>query len=339
LIIKLHKNYTAENLHQIKAVLTLNQFEYVFVESESCVVVPKLKSPNFLIGIDGIDGIVEIDSSYQLASKKFKTQTIFEVNGIEIGGIHTNLIAGPCSVEDEKQIFETAAFLQKNGLKFIRGGAYKPRTSPYAFRGLGYDGLKLLSTAAKENGLNVVTELMDLSLLDQVMEHADIIQIGSRNMSNFYLLAELGKINKPVLLKRGMSARINEWLLAADYILSGGNQQVILCERGLRSFDTDVRNQMDITAIPMIQSMSHLPIFADPSHGTGAAKYVKQLSLASIAAGANGLMIEIHPKPSTALSDAEQALSFTEFENLLPEMRSLSKYFNRPIDSYQNAYK
>ncbi len=339
MIIKLHKNYTAENLHQIKAVLTLNQFEYVFVEAESCVVVPHLKSPNFLIGIDGIDGIVDINTSFQLASKKFKNQTSFQVNGIEIGGTQTNLIAGPCSVEDEKQIFETAAFLQKNGLKFIRGGAYKPRTSPYAFRGLGKDGLQLLAAAAKENGLSVVTELMDLSLLDQVIEYADIIQIGSRNMSNFYLLAELGKINKPILLKRGMAARINEWLLAADYILSGGNQQVILCERGLRSFDTDVRNQMDITAIPMIQSMSHLPIFADPSHGTGSAKYVKQLSLASIAAGANGLMIEIHPQPASALSDAEQALSFAEFENLLLEMRSLAKYFNRPIDSNHSVCK
>ncbi len=339
MIIKLHKNHTAENLHQIKAVLTVNQFEYVFVASESCIVVPNLKSPNFLIGIDGIDGIVEIDSSFQLASKKFKTQTSFLVNGVEIGGHHTNLIAGPCSVEDENQIFETAAFLQKNGLKFIRGGAYKPRTSPYAFRGLGKEGLKMLSAAAKENGLNVVTELMDLSLLDQVMEYADIIQIGSRNMSNFYLLAELGKINKPILLKRGMSARINEWLLAADYILSGGNQQVILCERGLRSFDTDVRNQMDITAIPMIQSLSHLPIFADPSHGTGSAKYVKQLSLASIAAGANGLMIEIHPNPKNALSDADQALTFTEFEHLLSEIRGLAKYFNRPIDTNLSIYK
>jgi 3-deoxy-7-phosphoheptulonate synthase len=339
LIIKLHKNFTAENLHQIKAVLTLNQFEYTFVEPESCLVVPKLKSPNFLIGIDGIDGIVEIDTTFQLASKKYKQSTVFEVNGIEIGGHQTNVIAGPCSVEDEKQIFETAAFLNRNGLKFMRGGAYKPRTSPYAFRGLGLDGLKMMSQAAKENGLNVVTELMDLSLLDHVLAYTDIIQIGSRNMSNFYMLAELGKINKPILLKRGMSARINEWLLAADYILSGGNQQVILCERGLRSFDTDVRNQMDITAIPMIQSMSHLPVFADPSHGTGSAKFVKHLSLASIAAGVNGLMIEIHPNPSNALSDADQALTFSEFEQLLNEMRGLAKYFNRPIDSSISLYK
>lgn len=339
MIIQLHKNYTAENLHQVKAVLTLNQFEYTFVEAKSCLVVPKLKSPNFLIGIDGIEGIVEIETPFQLSSKKFKHTSVFEVNGVEIGGNHTNLIAGPCSVEDEKQIFETAAFLGRNGLKFMRGGAYKPRTSPYAFRGLGLEGLKMMAQAAKENGLSVVTELMDLSLLDQVLAHTDIIQIGSRNMSNFYMLAELGKIDKPILLKRGMSARINEWLLAADYILCGGNQKVILCERGLRSFDTDVRNQMDITAIPMVQSMSHLPVFADPSHGTGSAKFVKQLSLASIAAGVNGLMIEIHPNPSIALSDADQALTFTEFEQLLHEMRGLSTYFNKPIESSLSLYK
>lgn len=220
----------------------------------------------------------------------------------------------------------------------MRGGAYKPRTSPYAFRGLGLDGLKILRKAADLYKLNVVTELMDLSLLDQIMEYSDIIQIGSRNMSNFYLLAELGKIEKPIMLKRGMSARLSEWLLAADYILSGGNEKVILCERGIRSFDPEVRNTMDVAAIPMIQELSHLPIIADPSHGTGMAKFVHPLSLASLVAGANGLMIEIHPDPKKSLSDAQQAMTFVDFEILVQEIRKLEPAINKPIDAtYEEA--
>lgn len=337
MVITLQQHIQPETLHQLKALLTLKQVNFSYLENRNLIVIEKSVDPSVLEGLDGIERIDLIASPYQLSSIKFKKETHFLVNGISIGSRFANLIAGPCSVESEKQIFDTAEFLAKNGIRFIRGGAYKPRTSPYAFRGLGVDGLKILKEAATKYNLSVVTELMDLSLLDQLMEYSDIIQIGSRNMSNFYLLAELGKIDKPVMLKRGMSARISEWLLAADYILSGGNEKVILCERGVRSFDPEVRNLMDVAAIPMIQSLSHLPIIADPSHGTGSAKFVAPLALASMVAGANGLMVEIHPDPSKALSDSQQAMSFEAFENLLQDIRKLESAIQKPIDATYEA--
>ncbi len=338
MIIELQQNIKPDTLHQLKALLTINQVAFSHVEKQNIIVAPKISNKSVLSGIDGIEKVIEIDTPYQLSSKQYKKETHFLVNGTSVGNNFINLIAGPCSVETEEQIYSTAEFLSKNGIKFMRGGAYKPRTSPYAFRGLGLDGLKILRKAADEYKLNVVTELMDLSLLDQIMEYSDIIQIGSRNMSNFYLLAELGKIEKPIMLKRGMSARLSEWLLAADYILSGGNDKVILCERGIRSFDPEVRNTMDVAAIPMIQDLSHLPIIADPSHGTGMAKFVHPLSLASLVAGANGLMIEIHPDPKKSLSDAQQAMTFADFEILVQEIRKLESAINKPIDAtYEEA--
>ncbi len=338
MIIELQQNIKPDTLHQLKALLTINQVAFSHVEKQNIIVAPKISNKSVLSGIDGIEKVIEIDTPYQLSSNQYKKETHFLVNGTSVGNNFINLIAGPCSVETEEQIYSTAEFLSKNGIKFMRGGAYKPRTSPYAFRGLGLDGLKILRKAADEYKLNVVTELMDLSLLDQIMEYSDIIQIGSRNMSNFYLLAELGKIEKPIMLKRGMSARLSEWLLAADYILSGGNDKVILCERGIRSFDPEVRNTMDVAAIPMIQDLSHLPIIADPSHGTGMAKFVHPLSLASLVAGANGLMIEIHPDPKKSLSDAQQAMTFADFEILVQEIRKLESAINKPIDAtYEEA--
>ncbi len=338
MIIELQQNIKPDTLHQLKALLTINQVAFSHVEKQNIIVAPKISNKSVLSGIDGIEKVIEIDTPYQLSSNQYKKETHFLVNGTSVGNNFINLIAGPCSVESEEQIYSTAEFLSKNGIKFMRGGAYKPRTSPYAFRGLGLDGLKILRKAADEYKLNVVTELMDLSLLDQINEYSDIIQIGSRNMSNFYLLAELGKIEKPIMLKRGMSARLSEWLLAADYILSGGNDKVILCERGIRSFDPEVRNTMDVAAIPMIQDLSHLPIIADPSHGTGMAKFVHPLSLASLVAGANGLMIEIHPDPKKSLSDAQQAMTFADFEILVQEIRKLEPAINKPIDAtYEEA--
>ncbi len=308
-------------------------FESQLVQKLGICIAPALLDTNFLTRFDFIERAQIISSNFQLSSLAYKKETSFAVNGIQMGTHFANIIAGPCSVESEKQIFETAAFLSKNNIKFIRGGAYKPRTSPYSFRGLGKDGLKLLSEAAKQFNLSVVTELMDLSLLDEVLNYADIVQIGSRNMANFFLLGELGKIEKPILLKRGMQAKVNEWLLAADYIMSGGNEKVILCERGIRSFDPASRNVMDVAVIPLIQSMSHLPIIADPSHGTGDANLVPALAKASMVAGANGLMIEIHPNPSKALSDAKQALSFKAFENLLADIDKLKPAIQKPIDA------
>ena len=338
MIIELQKNINPDTLHQLKALLTINQVAFTYVEKQNIIVAPRISNKSVLSGIDGIERVIELETPFQLSSVEYKKESHFLVNGTSVGNQFVNLIAGPCSVESEEQIYTTAEFLSKNGIKFIRGGAYKPRTSPYAFRGLGLDGLKILRNAANEYKLNVITELMDLSLLDQITEYSDIIQIGSRNMSNFYMLAELGKTDKPIMLKRGMSARLSEWLLAADYILSGGNEKVILCERGIRSFDPEVRNTMDVAAIPMIQALSHLPIFADPSHGTGMAKFVHPLSLASLVAGANGLMIEIHPDPSKSLSDAQQAMSFQDFEILVQEIRKLEPAINKPIDAtYEEA--
>ncbi|MDP3929616.1 MAG: 3-deoxy-7-phosphoheptulonate synthase [Bacteroidota bacterium] len=327
--------HTATHAQIAEMQLHLKQlgFDSQLVPGQNICLVHKLKDEQLLANFPFVSHTQIISSSYQLASNAYKTETNFQVNGIQIGTHFANIIAGPCSVENEKQIFETAAFLAKNNIKFIRGGAYKPRTSPYSFRGLGKDGLKLLHEAAKTYQLNVVTELMDLSLLDEVAQYTDIIQIGSRNMANFYLLGELGKINLPILLKRGMQANVNEFLLAADYILSGGNEKVILCERGIRSFDPMSRNVMDVGVIPLIQSLSHLPIMADPSHGTGDAKFVNALAKASLVAGANGLMVEIHPNPKLALSDANQALTFEAFEQLLSDIELLKPTIQKPIDA------
>lgn len=321
MIIRLH----TANRAQIQPLL-----DYVQQHSPYCkwnevtrtLVAPKLSMDEGLATFTELGEFIEIDTPYQLASIKAKAETVITIKGESIGGNNFTLMAGPCSVENEEQVFATAALLQQLGIKFIRGGAYKPRTSPYAFMGLGKKGLQILSAAAKAYDLRVVTEIMDLSLLDEVAEHADILQVGSRNMHNFYMLGELGKINKPVLLKRGMQAKVTEWLLAAEYILSGGNANVILCERGIRSFDPETRNVLDIGVIPLIKELSHLPIIADPSHGTGKASRVESLSLAATAAGAHGLLIETHPNPAQALSDSQQALSFESLSALVHQLKA-----------------
>ncbi len=286
-----------------------------------------------------IAGIFLVDTPYQLASKQFTDHTSFAIKEVQIGSPHFNIIAGPCSVENEEQIFTTAAFLQNSGIRMMRGGAYKPRTSPYSFRGLGKQGLELIRKAAYKHNQLVVTEILDLQFLDEVYQYADILQVGSRNMQNFHLLNELGKINKPILLKRGMQAKTKEWLLAAEYILCGGNEKVILCERGIRSFDPDTRNVMDIGIIPLIKELSHLPIIADPSHGTGAASRVLPVSLAAAAAGADGLIIEIHPNPEKALSDSKQALSFDAFTNLLDSLHPMLKLLHKSPESESSFLK
>ncbi|MES2779901.1 MAG: 3-deoxy-7-phosphoheptulonate synthase [Bacteroidota bacterium] len=306
---------------------------YRFLPDQHIIIAPRLADKPELHSFDIISTITVIDTPYQLASNKWKKQTSFDVNGISVGSNLFNIIAGPCSVESEEQIFTTAEFLHKLGIKFIRGGAYKPRTSPYSFMGLGKTGLQLLSEAAKQYDLRVVTEIMDLSLLDEVYKYADVLQVGSRNMQNFYMLNELGKINKPVLLKRGMHAKVTEWLLAAEYILSGGNEKVILCERGIRSFDPESRNVMDVGVIPLLKELSHLPVIADPSHGTGASSRVTSMALASASAGADGLIIEVHPNPKQALSDSAQAINFDQFEQLMLQVKTLLNAFNRESDS------
>lgn len=264
------------------------------------------------------------NNAYPLAKKTLENpQTIVEVNGIKIGGDDLAIIAGPCAVESEEQLYTIAAFLADKGIKIMRGGAYKPRTSPYSFQGLMEDGLKLLKGVSQKYDMAIITEVLDLSLLDTVYPYTDILQIGARNMKNYHFLKELGKTDKPILLKRGMDATLEEWLLAAEYILMGGNQKVILCERGIRTFDHTTRNTMDIAAIPLVKQLSHLPIIADPSQATGNRDIVNPLSLAAVAAGADGLMIEVHNNPEKALSDGPQSLRFDQFSDLLDKLKLL----------------
>ena len=269
---------------------------------------------------------------YQLVSREWKSQkTTFEINGVEIGK-DLLMIAGPCAVENEEQIYTISEFLSKKGVRFMRGGAYKPRTSPYSFQGLKKEGLELIRRAADDHGLAVVSEIMSASQLDEFVENVDILQVGTRNMQNYPLLRALGKINKPVLLKRGMSSTIEEWLLAAEYILSGGNEQVILCERGIRTFETATRNTLDIAAVPLVQQLSHLPVIVDPSQGTGVRDIVDPVSVAAIAAGADGLIIEVHNQPEEALSDGDQSIYLDQFETLQKRLVKAASIDNRRFD-------
>lgn len=313
--------------------LTQHRIAHHIVAKQNVIVITKQSNIDDLPDFACIESTHPIKTNYKLASKAWKNTTNFNVNGTSIGDGVFNIMAGPCSVENEDQIFSTAEFLSKLGVKFLRGGAYKPRTSPYSFRGLGKSGLQLLRKAADKYNMSVVTEILDYSLLDEVMQYTDVLQVGSRNMHNFYLLDQLGKIDKPVLLKRGFQGKTVEWLLAAEYILSGGNDRVILCERGIRSFDPSTRNVIDLGIVPLIKELSHLPIIVDPSHGTGTASRVKPATLAAAAIGADGVLVEVHPNPAKALSDSEQALSFDEFENMLTETQKLLNALGKHTDT------
>jgi 3-deoxy-7-phosphoheptulonate synthase len=267
---------------------------------------------------------------YQLVSRDWQNEdTIIDVNGSKIGGNNFALMAGPCAVESREQMSTIASFLSKRGIRFMRGGAFKPRTSPYSFQGLKIDGLKLLSEVGKKHHLNIVTEIMDVEHVPIVMEHADILQVGTRNMQNYPLLKALGKINKPVLLKRGMSSTIEEWLLAAEYILVGGNKKVILCERGIRTFNKATRNTLDLGSMALMKTLTHLPIISDPSQGTGIRDLVIPLSKASLAAGADGLIIETHNQPAQALSDGDQSIYFDQLDELIRELTAYCSLENK----------
>jgi len=272
--------------------------------------------------MDGVKEAHRIVSPYKLASRGFRPAgTVVRIGNVEIGGPRVVIMAGPCSVESRDQIERSAEVVARAGAQAIRGGAFKPRSSPYAFQGLGEEGLQLLRQAADRNGLLVASEVMDLTQIPLVAQYADILQVGARNMQNFNLLRELGRQRKPVLLKRGISATIEELLLSAEYILAGGNYEVILCERGIRTFETYTRNTMDISAIPVVKKLSHLPIIADPSHGTGRRDMVAPMGRAAVAAGSDGLLIEVHPDPDHALSDGAQSLRFEQFEELMSQLR------------------
>lgn len=282
--------------------------------------------------MDGVKEAHRIVSSYKLASRNFRPGgTIVKIGGIEIGGDRVIVMAGPCSIESRSQIDRTAEMVARSGARIIRGGAFKPRSSPYSFQGLGEEGLQLIRAAADRHGLLVVSEVMDQTQIQLLAAYSDILQVGARNMQNFNLLRELGKQRKPVLLKRGISATIEELLLSAEYILAGGNYDVILCERGIRTFENYTRNTMDISAIPVVKKLSHLPIVADPSHGTGRRDKVPPMARAALAAGADGLLIEVHPDPDHALSDGAQSLHFAQFDELMQQLRMIAPAVGRTI--------
>jgi len=282
--------------------------------------------------MEGVKECHRIVSPYKLASRHFRPGgTVVKIGDVEIGGNRVVVMAGPCSVENRDQIEQAAAAVAKGGATVIRGGAFKPRSSPYSFQGLGEQGLKMMREAADRNGLLVVSEVMDQSQIHLLVEYADILQVGARNMQNFNLLRELGQLRKPILLKRGISATIEELLLSAEYIMSGGNYDVILCERGIRTFETSTRNTMDISAIPVVKSLSHLPIVADPSHGTGRRDKVLPMARAAVAAGADGLLVEVHHDPDHALSDGAQSLKPPQFAELMDQLRMIAPAVGRAV--------
>ena len=284
--------------------------------------------------LEGVEEIIPISKPYKLSSREFQPRdTVIQVGGVAIGAGELVVMAGPCAVESEDQVLDTARAVKAAGASVLRGGAYKPSTSPYSFRGLGEDGLKILATAREETGLPVITEVMAPHDVDIVARYADILQIGTRNMQNFPLLEEVGRAHKPVLLKRGLSATIQEWLLAAEYVLSQGNRQLMLCERGIRTFETYTRNTMDISAIPIINKESHLSIIADPSHGTGKWYLVAPMALAAVAAGADGLLIEVHPFPDKALKDGPQSLNFENFQKLMAQVAAVATAVGKGLAS------
>ena len=282
--------------------------------------------------LPGVAHAYRITEPYKLASRSFKQEkTVIRFKNCEIGGDSIVVMAGPCSVEDEKQIFAIAGKVAAAGAKFLRGGAFKPRTSPYAFQGLGEEGLKLMRRAADEFGLLVISEAMDGNQIEVIEKYSDIIQIGARNMQNYNFLRELGRSSKPVMLKRGLSATFEEWLMSAEYILSGGNKNVMMCERGIRTFETATRNTMDISAIPVIHSKSHLPVIADPSHGIGIRDKVIPMARAAVAAGADGIIVEVHNDPDHAKSDGAQSLFPNQFEELMKQIRLIADAIGRKV--------
>jgi 3-deoxy-7-phosphoheptulonate synthase len=289
--------------------------------------------PEELFGtMPGVAEALRVSQPFKLVSREVKEEdTVLDVGGVPLGGKAIAVMAGPCSVESKEQILEAARAVRAAGATFLRGGAFKPRTSPYEFQGLREDGLKLLALAREETGLKVVTEVKDTETLPMVAEYADVLQVGARNMQNYSLLERLGTLDKPVLLKRGLSATIREWLMAAEYIVAKGNHRVALCERGIRTFETLTRNTLDINAVPVLKALTHLPVVVDPSHGIGIRAHVPAVARAAVAAGADALIVEVHPRPEKALSDGHQSLTPAEFGELMKQVRVIAGAIGRPL--------
>lgn len=327
MIIVMKPKASKENIDHVLHIIRENGLEAHLSDGKEVTIIgvigdkTKLMNQNLEI-VDGVERIVSVTESYKLANKKFHPEkSVVKVGNATIGGDEFTIMSGPCAIESEEQLLQTARAIKKSGAQILRGGAYKPRTSPYSFQGLEEDGLRLMKEAREATGLSVVCEVTSLIAIETAVKYVDMLQIGARNMQNFYLLKEAGKTGLPVLLKRGLAATIDEWLNAAEYIMSEGNPNVVLCERGIRTFETATRNTLDISAVPVIRAKSHLPIIVDPSHATGVRDYVAPLAKCAVAAGADGLMIETHPCPEKALSDGPQSLTFPQFDALCTELR------------------
>ncbi len=335
MIIIMKPNASQEAINRVTQVIQDNDLQVHLSRGHEVTIIgvvgdkTRLKGKNLEIA-DGVDKIVAVTESYKLANKKFHPeQSVIQVGNTSIGPGSLTIMAGPCAVESREQMMETAIAVKKAGANFLRGGAYKPRTSPYSFQGLEETGLQYMKEAREATGLNVICEVTSEHAIERAVRYVDMLQIGARNMQNFELLKEAGKSGLPVLLKRGLSATIDEWLNAAEYIMSEGNEHVVLCERGIRTYETSTRNTLDISAVPVLRSRTHLPVILDPSHATGVRAYVAPLAKAAIAAGADGLMIEVHPDPAHALSDGPQSLTFDQFEDLTAQLRPYASLAGR----------
>jgi 3-deoxy-7-phosphoheptulonate synthase len=335
MMIIMHVEATQEQIDAVVVRIEANGFKAHLVVGEERTIIgvvgiEPIKTREQFIYMPGIDRIMPISRPYKIASREFiQENTVFPLDGIKIGGEEVVLIAGPCAVESRSQLLETALAVKEAGAQALRGGAYKPRSSPYAFQGLGEEGLEILAEARQLTGLPIVTEVMAPEMVPLVAKYADVLQIGARNMQNFALLHAAGESQRPVLLKRGNSATIEELLMAAEYILSHGNRRVILCERGIRTFETFTRNTTDINAVPVLKSLTHLPVILDPSHSTGRWEYVIPIARAAVAAGADGLIIEVHPNPAEALSDGGQSLKPERFATLVTQVRAIARVVGR----------
>ena len=332
MVIIMNVDATAENIKEVIAVIEAAGLQAKVMEGSQQKIVGVIGDKTRLASVpmDALGGgekSVEISKSYKLASREFHpANSVIDVAGVKIGDGTPVVMAGPCAVESKEQLFEAAEIVKKAGAQFLRGGAYKPRTSPYAFQGLEVEGLKYLAEARERTGLRVVTEVTTVEAIERVVEYADMLQIGARNMQNFGLLKEVGKCGKPVLLKRGLAATIDEWLNAAEYIMNAGNPNVVLCERGIRTYETYTRNTLDLSAVAAVKHLSHLPIIVDPSHGTGKWRMVKPMAFAAIAAGADGLMMEVHPNPAKALSDGPQSLTPENYNEVMRGVQKISAF-------------
>lgn len=337
MIIVMKPEATVEDLNAVKDKIKSAGLDYHLSQGSSRTIVGVIGDKKKIATLQmnsfsGVEKTVSITEKYKLVSREFKKEdSVIDVGGVKIGGGHFAVMAGPCSVESREQLLEAAQAVKACGAQFLRGGAFKPRTSPYDFQGLGVEGLKMMRSVADEVGLKVVTEIVNINDLDTICQYTDMLQIGARNMQNFQLLKDVGFTKKPVLLKRGLSATISEWLNAAEYIASGGNYNIVLCERGIRTYETFTRNTLDLSAVAAVKELSHLPIIVDPSHGTGRWQMVQPMARAAVAAGADGLMIEVHPHPEVALSDGDQSLKPENFKIVMDEVRQIAKIMGKTL--------